>query len=272
MKVTVITPTLNQAPYIQATLDSVRMQDYSDIEHVVMDGGSTDGTLDILQTWGGTWYSEPDAGQADAINKGVARTTGEIVTWLNSDDVYLKADVLSRVVELFEANAEVVSGGGWYLNEDGSRLRRFPVRPSRLSPGRIAVADYILQPATFYSRRLAEQLPLDVSLRFTFDWDLFIRLSRLARFVPLYEELVGYRLHAQGKTVAGGLQRRSELLQIIERYHGRNNFLYRRTALLTATWSAAEHLPPLPRRLVQRGLARSLRVMNRLTDGRAGPG
>jgi hypothetical protein len=204
--------------------------------------------------------------------KGLSRTCGEIVTWLNSDDIYLSRQAITKVVRLFEAGAEVVTGAGWYLKEDGSRKKRIPVRPGRLTRRRIATVDYVLQPATFYTRSLAERFPLDRTLRYAFDWDFFIRLSDVAEFVALDEDIAGYRIQDEGKTVSGGTARQRELLAIVERYHGSSSWLYWRTAPLVAGWTASEHIPAPARRLVQRALWIWPRALNRFTGGRGGPG
>ena len=273
-RVSIITPSFNQAPFIRDTLAAVAHQDYPDIEHVVVDGCSTDGTIDILREWGGRWISEPDEGQADAINKGVALTSGEIVAWLNSDDVYLAPNAVSRVVRLFDEGAQVVTAGGCYLNPDGSRHRKgtISVFPTRLALDRLMIADYVLQPATFWSRNLAEELPLDTTMHFAFDWDLFIRMRQRAAFVPLDAEIAGYRLHGAGKTISGGTERQVELLRMIERYHGRRSFTYRHLAVQNLGWSLSDRLPGPARRLAQRLLWAYPRVLNRLTDGRGSPG
>src|SRR5450755_901785 len=103
--VTIISPIYNVADMIQRTLDSVREQDYPHIEHIVMDAGSTDGTLDILRANEAhlQWFSEPDKGQSDALNKGFARATGTYFTWLNGDD-FLRPTAISRCLKVFEDN------------------------------------------------------------------------------------------------------------------------------------------------------------------------
>jgi glycosyltransferase involved in cell wall biosynthesis len=220
--VSIITPTLNQGQFIEATLRSVAEQDYPYIEHIVVDGGSADATLDILRSWSAhpiRWLSEPDKGQADAINKGVRLARGEVCSWLNSDDIYLSRDVISRVVALFEAGARAVTGAGRYLDEDGSTINYIPLFADRLDRRSLSWVDLVLQPATFYETSLARDLPLDAELHWAFDWDFFIRLADQVTLVPLYEPLAGYRRHESAKTVSGGDRRMREIHRVLRRYH-----------------------------------------------------
>jgi glycosyltransferase involved in cell wall biosynthesis len=124
-KVTIITPSLNQAAFLTACLESVADQDYPAIEHIVLDGGSTDGSVDILRGWTAhsiIWRSEPDDGQADAINRGVAVATGDVCTWLNSDDVYLDAGAVSAAMEAIQLGADVVTSLGGVVTLSPSGL------------------------------------------------------------------------------------------------------------------------------------------------------
>jgi glycosyltransferase involved in cell wall biosynthesis len=173
---------MNQASFLEATLQSVAEQDYPHIEHLVFDGGSSDGSLDILQRWGETtrvrWTSQTDGGQADAIQRGFDAACGDIVTWLNSDDVYLDSHVISDVVAVFSKGADVVTGGGWYLSAAGERLQPIPVRPDTLNFATLRHVDWVLQPSTFMRRSIVEEFRLDTSLHYACDRDCFIRIAR----------------------------------------------------------------------------------------------
>jgi glycosyltransferase involved in cell wall biosynthesis len=228
--VSIVTPSFNQAEFLAATLRSVAMQDYPMIEHIIVDGGSTDGSVEILKAWSVQhpirWSSARDAGQADAIQRGIEQANGQIVAWLNSDDIYLDSKVIEDVVALFGLGARVVSGGGWFIDHDGSRRKRIPVVARHLTHETLRHVDWVLQPATFVERQLLLAYPLDASLHYTFDWDLFIRLSAVVPFAVLPREIAGYRVHAGAKTVSGGVRRQRELLEIIRRYHGRRSRAY----------------------------------------------
>jgi glycosyltransferase involved in cell wall biosynthesis len=270
--VTVITPSLNQAAYLPATLQSVDVQDYPSIEHIVLDGGSTDGSVEILGGWAArhtfAWRSEPDKGQADAIHRGVDMGSGEIIAWLNSDDVYLDAHVITDVVRAFASGARIVTGGGWYLAEDGRRMEHIPVFTDRLTFDTLKHVDWILQPATFVSRELMIRCPLDTSLHYAFDWDLFIRLSKLSPLTPIDRDIAGYRLHENGKTVSGAGRRQLELLGVTRRYCGVLSPSY--LVLLPVAYAhlLAQRAPSRLYRNVARFLQLFAILTNRLTNGR----
>lgn len=266
-RVTILTPSFQQARFLAATLRSVAMQDYPDIEHIVVDGGSTDGTIELLAGWREhqiAWISEPDRGQADAIEKGIARSTGDIIAWLNSDDVYLDRQVVSDVVRHFDAGARIVTGGGRHIDAGGGLIHEIPVR-ARLVTHRATVAvDYLLQPATFVARDIHLACPMDLDLHYAFDWDFFIRATRMAEPVVLNRPIAGYRLHGTGKSETGGGPRRRELALVTRRYQGVS---LRFVALVSsnAVQDALDRLPPGPARAGRRlvGLAhRGLRWLD----------
>ena len=269
--VSIVTPNLNQGQFIEATLESVAVQGYPAIEHIVVDGGSTDATIEILRDWRQhpiKWSSQPDRGQADAIRRGLAMATGDIVTWLNSDDIYLDATVLSDVVSVFESGATVVSGAGRYISVTGEFLSSIPVQADRLDYQTLRCVDWVLQPATFMRADLMRAHSLDTRLHYAFDWDLFIRLSREAAFVPIERELAGYRLHDAGKTVSGGHRRREELLLVTRRYNGRYSIRSMVMFAYTRLHDVADALPGGIGRTAGRGLRAFLRATQVLTNGK----
>ena len=242
---TVVTPSYNQAAFLPATLQSVADQDYPRIEHIVVDGGSTDGSVEILRSWDRhpiRWISEPDHGQADAINKGIAMASGDAFAWLNSDDIYLDPQAVSAAMDVLRDH-DVVTGGGRSIAVDGSFRHRIPVHADRLSRSQIRHTDWVLQPATFMNMELARRFQLDPSLRWAMDWDLFIRVADVATFTPLDREIAGYRYHPDSKTVGGGGARKRELARVIARYHGRASLVYAGTAVGAAAMMLGERLP-----------------------------
>jgi glycosyltransferase involved in cell wall biosynthesis len=271
--VSIVTPTRNMAAYLAEAIESVAMQRYPHIEHIVVDGASTDGTVALLERASMTnarlrWISEPDAGQADAIRKGFALARGDVVAWLNADDIYLTRDAVSLVVDAFarEPSAAVVTSGGSFLDESGSAFRTIP-SPHRLTIERLRRCDILLQPATFVRRQVTNEIPLDTTLHFAFDWDFFLRALAGRGVVVLDTPLAGYRVHERSKTIVGGSTRTLELAEVTGRYLGRRSwqFVVLRAA---ATLDRAIERAPGPcrnglRRALHGGVLRSVHVVSR---------
>ena len=202
--VSIVTPSYNQGHFIRATIESVLSQDYPNIEYIVMDGSSTDDTAAIVAEYAGklTWISEKDRGQAHAINKGFQSASGEIVAWLNSDDVLLPGAV-RRAVEAFQRSPGVsaIYGEGYCMNREGRFTRRFPATEPFNLWKLVHLSDYILQQLTFFRREPLERIGwLDENLHYTLDWDLLIRLGK--RFGLLYvgEDFGALREYPEAKS------------------------------------------------------------------------
>jgi hypothetical protein len=201
----VVTPSYNQGKYIRATVESVLAQRLSGLQYLVMDGGSSDETLDVLRSFGNRlWFcSEPDHGTADAVNKGLARAEGDLIGWLNSDDVYYPG-ALARVEAVFERHPEVdvVYGRAHHLDESGRVLEEYPT--GAWSFPRLLEHCIISQPAAFFRRRAVEKFgPLAENHPYCVDYELWIRWAQCgARFLYVPEFLAATRLHAAAKTVA----------------------------------------------------------------------
>ncbi|HUG30651.1 MAG TPA: glycosyltransferase family 2 protein [Candidatus Limnocylindria bacterium] len=199
--VSIVTPTLDQGRFLEATLRSVRAQSYPRVEHIVIDGGSTDDSLDILRREGerGTirWISEPDDGMYDAVNKGLALAEGEILAYIASDDAYLPWAIES-VMRVFESRpmVDVVFGDGTKIEEETGiqRLRLFPPFD------RVSLASYesLMQPAVFWRRRLFDRIgEFDTRMRYVADLDYWLRAgAAAARFAHLNEVIAIERIHA----------------------------------------------------------------------------
>ena len=205
--VSIVTPSFNQAPFLEETIRSVLTQAYPRIEYIVVDGGSTDGSVEIIRRYADRlayWVSEPDSGQSEALNKGFARSHGEIMAWLNSDDLYTPGAV-GRAVAAFRANpdAAVVYGDCEYVDAEG----RF-VRPDRSRPFRRADAlrggHHFSQPAAFWRRFAWEAVgPLKTQYHYCMDLDLWMSMAARFDFVHVPELWARYRLHEASKTVSG---------------------------------------------------------------------
>lgn len=201
-RITVVTPALNAAATIEKTLASVRSQGYPDVEHVVIDGGSTDGTLEILERAEGIRYvSEPDKGLSDAVNKGVKMATGEIVGWLNADDVYLPG-ALHRAGEAAAAHPdrEWITGRCIIIDGDDQEIRRFVTRYKDFFLRRYSLPLYLVQnfvctPASWVRRRAFDEIGLfDERYKYSMDYEVFLRLARRGDPVVIDEPLACFRM------------------------------------------------------------------------------
>ena len=186
-RVSILTPSYNQAQYIGDTLQSVACQTYPNVEHIVMDGASTDTTVDILKavTQPVTWRSEPDRGQCDALNKAFALSTGEIIGWLNSDDAYFDCDVIQRVVDCFlaEPSVDVVYGHAVRTAADGRIV--WVIWTPRFNRRLMRRMNFLVQPTVFIRRSALPTFLVDESFDFTMDWELWLRLAGAHRFKRL---------------------------------------------------------------------------------------
>ncbi|HEX7617076.1 MAG TPA: glycosyltransferase family 2 protein [Thermoanaerobaculia bacterium] len=224
-KISLVTPSLNQGKFIRATIESVLSQGYSDLDYRVQDGGSTDGTLAVLRAYGGRvpFVSGKDAGQADAINKGLSCATGEVLAYLNSDDV-LTPGALAAVGEAFASDPDLVFvwGRANYLNEGGAEVSPYLVSPDAVE--RLADACFIAQPAAFFRRQVWEEIgPFDASLHHTMDYDYWLRIAArypASRMRFLDRTLAGCRMHADAKTVAGWGRALNEIMELVKRRTG----------------------------------------------------
>jgi glycosyltransferase involved in cell wall biosynthesis len=217
---TVVTPSFNQAPFLERTIKSVLSQNYPHLEYLIIDGGSTDGSVDIIQRYADSlayWVSEPDHGQTDALIKGFRRASGEIVAWLNSDDVYLPG-ALQQIGETFvhHPNAVVVYGDGQFLDAHDQQTGRFVAGPYDFR--RLLRWDYVMQPAAFFRRSAVEASgSLDIGLHYVMDYDLLLRLSEHGPFTYVPRELAGFRHHGSSKTVTQPTAFSLEECQVFDR-------------------------------------------------------
>ncbi len=259
-RITVVTPSFNQGQYIEATIRSVLLQEYPNLEYVIVDGGSTDGTLDVIrryEPWLAGWSSAPDDGPAQAINRGLAGATGDILCWLNADDLYLPG-ALWAAAESFagQPDTALVYGEGWYIDEAGA-----PIEPCRFVRRRfdrrtLVNRDPILQPAAFWRRALWQATgPLDESLRWVFDWEWFIRAHARGAFHYLPRDLALYRVQPAALTRTGGLPRQLEHGRVTRRYGAwwHPNHVVQQTRRLDAAGRRATAALPRP-------LAAALRI------------
>jgi glycosyltransferase involved in cell wall biosynthesis len=222
--VSIVTPSFNQGDFLEETICSVLNQDYPRIEYIIVDGNSTDRSLDIIKKYSNHlswWVSEPDRGQTDAINKGFAQINGEIIAWLNSDDTYLPHTV-SEAVDFLQKNHEIgmVYGDANLVDKEGKVIGQFPSRQTdyrRLRRGYV----HIPQQATFFRASLWKQVgPLDPTFYFAMDYDLWIRLARISKLQYYPRLWANFRLHETGKSVSEDERCWPEMLRIHRRDGG----------------------------------------------------
>lgn len=223
--VTIITPSYNQGRFIRDTIESVLSQNYPRIEYIIIDGMSGDDTLNIVREYEDrlTFICEKDQGQSDAINKGFRMAKGEIIAWLNSDDVY-EPDCIQRAVLEFQKHPDLglVYGDGYIIDEKGKKVKRFETVQEFCRWDLIHVQDYILQPAAFFKKSCLEEAGyLDPSLHWCMDWDLWIRLSKITqvKYIPKYFACA--REYNGTKTSTGGRNRLLEIKKLMRKYSGR---------------------------------------------------
>ena len=229
MKVSIITPSYNQGEFIGRTLQSVASQrdalpDSIEIEHVVMDGGSNDSTVAVLERFRPAvrWISERDRGQTDAVNKGLRATDGEVVGWLNSDDVYYP-DAVQKVIRYFEENPDIdlVYGMADHIDREDHPFEAYPTEPWDFE--RMIQTCFICQPALFFRRRVFEKYGLlDESLNYCMDYEYWLRLGKAgAKFGYLQEKLAGSRLYADNKTLGARVKVHAEINDMFKEKFGR---------------------------------------------------
>lgn len=204
--VSIVTPSYNQAKYLERTIVSVLEQDYPAIEYIVMDGGSTDGSLEIIQKYAhrlAYWESVKDEGQTHAINKGFSRINGKYMAWLNSDDTY-EPGAIREMVDYLEHHPEtgMVYGDCNFVDANDKVIGKFNAMQTdyhRLQSGFV----HIPQQAAFWRSELWHKVgPLDESIYFAMDYDLWLRLAEISRIQYLKKTWANFRLHGDAKTIA----------------------------------------------------------------------
>lgn len=217
--VSIITPSYNQASYLEQTIRSVLEQDYPRIEYIVMDGASTDGSVEIIRKFESRlvyWESVKDSGQADAINKGFARATGEIVAWLNSDDYYLPGTV-GKAVKIFEENPDVVLVYGDMLAVDEHGKTFNTLNYKQLTLEDLLCFQIIGQPAVFMRRSALQKASgLNLTFHFLLDHLLWIQIAKQGRILHVDQTWSAARYHAEAKNVAKAAEFGREAFRILE--------------------------------------------------------
>lgn len=222
--VTIITPSFNQAPYLEDTILSVLTQDYPNIEYFIVDGGSTDGSLEIIKKYANQisgWVSEPDKGQTDAINKGFSMANGEVLAWINSDDTYYPHAV-KEAVDFLRSHPEVglVYGDTNFIDSNGRIIGRFNAQQTsyrRLRRGGV----YIPQQSSFFLADIWKEVgPLDPDFYFAMDYDLWVRIAKEREIAYVPKLWANFRLHDDAKSIADDIRCWPEMLEVHRRDGG----------------------------------------------------
>jgi glycosyltransferase involved in cell wall biosynthesis len=220
-RITVVTPSFNQAPFLERTIRSVVEQGYPDLEYFVMDGGSTDGSTDIIRAYADRidhWVSERDGGQAAAINAGWRRATGQIVCWLNSDDFFMPGALLAIATAFVDhPSAALVYGRMRRVDAEGASLG---IVGSEFKWATMLYSHQVIpQPAAFFSRAAVEQVgPLDERLHYSMDYDFLLRLAPVAKPILIPTVLAGATVHGEAKTTRDRAKAEAETHEVRRRY------------------------------------------------------
>ena len=233
-KISVITPSYNQGHFIEQTILSVLGQDYPDLEYILIDGGSSDNSVEIIKKYEhklAYWISEKDNGQANAINKGFERATGDILCWLNSDDMYMPGIFSFITNEIETTKAMLLTGSSirYLETADGLRTSSHTIIKDHKELS-LKEVDYIMQPSTFWTKKMWQEVgKLNEELHYTFDWEWFLRAELLKLPVKVVNRVLSvYRMHGSQKTTTGGDKRSVEIINLYNQFSPENTEVFKK--------------------------------------------
>lgn len=223
LKISIVTVSFNQAQYIRQNIESVLSQDYPNFEHIIIDGGSTDGTVEILKEYSHlNWISEKDSGQSNGLNKGFKKAQGEIIAWINSDDM-LYPNALKKINSFFEGNPDkyVLVGNQAIIDEHGNELRI--IKSETFSYNHLLnERSSVIQNSTFFRREVLLNVGyLDESFHYTMDHELFIRIAQKYQSYAINETLACFRIWGGSKTSTSQIKFFKELIRIKTKHHAK---------------------------------------------------
>jgi len=260
LKVSIITPSYMQGQFIEDCILSVKNQTYKNIEHIILDNLSSDNTdttvKKYLDKYNLTYICKKDRGQANAINVGLEKATGDIVCWLNADDYYYENSVIQKIVAAFIQNnaVDVISANGYFADQNKKQIKKvYPKRNKRYTLKDLSMYDPFLQPATFWRKN---SIKLDEDLKYTFDWKLWIDfLKRDFQILLLDDCIACYRWHTQGKTYSNSSERKKETI-IVQRYGNAKWFVLLWSYIIYTMYIIAE----------KTGLKVLIRILSKIND------
>lgn len=224
-KITIVTPSYNQGQFLEETILSVIGQGYPNLEYIIIDGGSTDNSVEIIKKYEKNlafWVSEKDEGQSHAINKGFKRATGDILAWINSDDMYMPG-ALFYIAEKVENTNElgIYFSNCIHIQNKGTSVVSYGSDVVKYSTLGLELFDYIIQPSSFWTKTTwLKTGSLREDIHFGFDWEWFLRAKKTGiPFFPGTKAISIYRIHDQHKSGTGGSKRHKELLSIYSEYN-----------------------------------------------------
>ncbi len=230
MRVSIVTISYNQAAYLEHTMLSVLNQTYPDIEYIVIDGGSTDGSQEIIRKYESRLaysHSKRDHGSADGLNQGISRTTGEVVSYLNSDDL-LAPGAAQTIVNEFtnHSDADVVYGDSMEIDEHGNEVRVIPSEPFDIAKIFTTWENPVRQPSAFFKRNVWERYTgMDQNFPFCYDFEYWIRISPGVKFRYVPSLLSSSRLHSQSRSIARQDLQAQDMVAMFEQYRTTPIFL-----------------------------------------------
>ncbi|MCL4460018.1 MAG: glycosyltransferase [Chloroflexi bacterium] len=226
-KISVVTPSFNQAAFIERTIKSILRQNYPDLEYIIMDGGSTDGTVEILKKYEDKiiWKSEKDRGQAHAINKGLALATGDILAYLNSDDAY-EDKTLLKIAEFFQRHPETkwIYGKCRIVDESSREIRHWITAYknfflTRYNYGALLVLNFLSQPAVFWRRQILDECGFfDEREYYVMDYEYWLRIGQKYKPGVINDYLASYRIHPSAKSTSSFGKHYSQEIEVAKRY------------------------------------------------------